>query len=253
MFKEENQTWLYFIGIIIMFGILVTLSTDVLVPFFQEGDRVIIENNDFDEPPELTIDLSRDYLANIDTNFGRFTIDLYDNAAPENVNNFIYLSQEGFYERTTFHRIIPSFLIQGGDRNTLDEDPANDGFGTPGYFIKDEVNWDALDFNEDKRELLTSLGYESTPGLESQPLERFSVAMASSGPNTNGSQFFIVTANVNDPRLTELTGFYTVIGKIVAGGDIINTISQIPVENQDSDKPTPIQTIRIDAIEIYTR
>lgn len=253
MFKQENQMWLYFLGIIIMFGILMTASRDVIRPFIYGEKTVILETNEFDEPPEFTLDLTKDYLANISTNFGKFTIDLDEKASPENVNNFVYLSQQGYYERTKFHRLIPNFLFQGGDRNTLDNDAENDGFGTPGYFIKDEINWDALDLSTEKRNTLTSKGYTSAAGLESKPLERFSVAMASSGPNTNGSQFFIVIANVDDPRLTELTGYYTVIGKIVSGGDIINSIAQIPVDNEGSNKPTPTQIIRIDSVEIYTR
>ncbi|BCX13821.1 MAG: hypothetical protein KatS3mg085_353 [Candidatus Dojkabacteria bacterium] len=254
MFKEDNQIWFYLIGIIIMFGLLFTISREIWVPLiYQEKTLDDVIPIKFAERPDFIISTQSDYFARVRTNFGEFTIDLYEKRAPQNVNNFVFLANKKYYNQTKVHRLIPNLLFQMGDRNTLDDDPTNDGKGNAGYFIEDEINWDALDLSQEKREKLKKDGYESTPGLLSAPLERLSVAMASSGPNTNSSQFFIVTAQVDDPRIEEMNGKFTVIGKVVSGGDIIDTINSVPVDNSDPKKPTPTQDIVILSIEIYTR
>lgn len=254
MFKKEGKIWLYLIGVVIMFGILFAIGRDVVIPVIYGRKKINFPENDYSNPPAFEIDISKNYFARMDTNFGEIIIDLNESQAPLNVNNFVFLSKNGYYTRTKFHRIIPNFLIQGGDRKTLDIDPSNDGQGNPGYFIKDEVNWDSLDLTPEKRKDLEDRGFKSTPGLESKPLERFSVAMANTGePNTNGSQFFIVFSDFEDPRLNQLNGYFTVIGKVVAGGEVIDKLANIEVNNPDSNKPIPTQEVIIEAIEIYTR
>ncbi len=235
-----------------MFGILITISSDVLVPFIYGRRSIDLTPNDFNDAPNFTLDLSKDYLANIVTNYGTITLDLYEDRAPQNVNNFVYLSNEGYYSRTKFHRLISDFLLQGGDRNTLDEEDGNDGKGRPNYLIKDEINWDSLDLNQSIRNELSSKGYSSTPGIETLKFERFSVGMANAGANTNGSQFFIIIANFDDPRIQELDGRFTPIGKIISGGIVLTEISQIPTEEKNS-QPTPTKDIVIERIEIYNR
>ena len=105
--------------------------------------------------------------AVIKTNFGDITVKFYNDEAPLAVNNFLNLSKKGFYNGTKFHRVIADFMIQGGDPNSKDNDWTNDGMGGPSYKFQDEIN--------------------------THKLVRGSLAMANSGPNTNGSQFFIVT------------------------------------------------------------
>lgn len=235
-----------------MFGILITISSDVLVPFVYGRKSIDLTPNNFDAAPAFSLDLSKDYLANIVTNYGTITIDLYENRAPQNVNNFVYLSNEGYYSRTKFHRLIKDFLLQGGDRNTLDTDSGNDGKGRPNYVIKDEINWDSLDLTQDKRTELTSKGYSSTPGLETLKFEKFTIGMANAGANTNGSQFFIVIANFDDPRIKELDGRFTPIGKVISGGIVLTEIAQIETETKN-DQPTPTKDIVIEKVEIYNR
>lgn len=252
MFKKENQIWVYLIGTLILFGIIIFLGRDLFIPLFYARRSIELDQN-FSTAPSFSIDTNKDYLERINTNFGTITVDLFEKNAPQNVNNFIYLSSMGYYTRTKFHRLIPDFLIQGGDRNTLNDDLTDDGKGRTGYFIKDEINWDSLDLSQEKRNELSNLGYKSTPGVESKPLERYSLAMANNGPDENSSQFFIIISAVDDSRLETLNGKFTVIGKVVSGGDILDEISKIPVVNIDSNTPTPTKDIIINSTEVYTR
>src|SRR5258706_15334840 len=124
MFKQGGSIWLYLIGIVLMFAILVIVGKNYVIPLLFERKPVDLSQS-FDVRPAFTIDTKKDYLAKVNTNFGSFTIDLYEKNAPQNVNNVIYLANKGYYTRTKFHRLIPGLLIQGGDRNTLDDDPSN--------------------------------------------------------------------------------------------------------------------------------
>lgn len=168
--------------------------------------------------PDMTIDTNKTYQAEVTTSKGSFTIDLYAKEAPKTVNNFVFLSKEGFYNNVTFHRIIKSFMIQTGD-------PQGTGMGGPGYKFADELK--------------TSHKYE--PGT---------VAMANSGPNTNGSQFFICSgddcANLNkQPN-------YTIFGKVTQDGmATIAKIAETPVEMGGEATPSkPKEKVTINAIRI---
>lgn len=251
MFKENGSAWLYLLGVAIMLGILGLISFRYIVPVIY-GDKDI-DTDRFRTEPEFTINTADDYIAEVNTNFGQFTIDLYEKNAPNNVNNFVSLATTNYYEDVKFHRLIPSFLLQGGDRNTTDDDLSDDGFGHPGYFIQDEVNWDSLNLSEERRDELSVLGYSSTNGLTSKSLTTYSVAMANAGPNTNGSQFFIVLASPADSRLEDLQGQYTVIGEVIAGKDIIDSIANTPVDNPVLNSPRPTTDVIISQIDIFTR
>lgn len=251
MFRKENSIWLYIVAIIMMLGILGLLSIYLTPLLFGNSDKIFDPISKLPYP-EMLINTNLDYLANINTNVGSFTVDLFEKSAPINVNNFVYLSHKGFYTETFFHRIVKDFLIQGGDRNTLTEDRNSYGFGHPGYFVKDEINWDSLDLSQTKRDELNRLGFSSASGIESHKLDRFTVAFANNGPNTNGSQFFIVVANFDDPRLEELTGKFTVFGKIIAGFDIIEKIKSIDTTDEIY-KGEPKEKIIIKNIEIFSR
>jgi cyclophilin family peptidyl-prolyl cis-trans isomerase len=244
MFKENSGIFLYLLGILIMFGILITVGNNML-PFLFKG--YFVKDDTLIAKPKFTIDTTINYSAVITTNYGEFTIDLLEKSAPQNVNNFIYLAKAGYYKNTKFHRVIRDFLIQGGDRNTLKSDTSNYGKGKPGYLLPDEVNWDSLDLTQAQRDQLTQEGYASTSNLESIKLDRMTIAMASAGPNTNGSQFFIVTSLYEDPRLDELQGRFTVFGKIISGVDTIEKINDIEV---DTTTNIPLQDVVIVKIQI---
>lgn len=139
------------------------------------------------------------------TSMGDITVELFLENMPITAGNFLKLAQDNFYDGITFHRVIPNFMIQGGDPLSRDDNPDNDGTGGPGYFIDDEFY---LDFTN----------------------ERGTLAMANSGPNTGGSQFFINIVN-ND----FLDSKHPVFGRVVEGMDIIDAI--VAVERDARDRP----------------
>jgi len=143
--------------------------------------------------------------AIIQTNHGPINVELFPDDAPKTVANFVKLVNDGFYEGVVFHRVIPDFMIQGGD-------PTGTGSGGPGYSFEDE-------FNDHK-------------------VERGALAMANAGPNTNGSQFFIVTADA----CPWLDGKHTVFGRVTSGMDVVDAISA--VETDASDRPREEITIQ---------
>ena len=141
-------------------------------------------------PPEMAIDPARTYTATIETSAGTMTAELFAAEAPRTVNNFVFLAREGFYDGVGFHRVVPNFVIQGGD-------PTGTGRGGPGYRLEDEV--------------------EDNP-LKHEPKV---ISMANAGPNTNGSQFF-----VTHTATPHLDGKHTVFGKVVEGRDLVDEIQQ---------------------------
>jgi peptidyl-prolyl cis-trans isomerase B (cyclophilin B) len=143
------------------------------------------------------------------TNQGTIEIELFDEDAPKTVENFKKLANDGFYDGVIFHRVIPDFMIQGGD-------PTGTGTGGPGYQFEDE-------FNDHK-------------------VERGALAMANAGPNTNGSQFFIVTAEATP----WLDGKHTVFGKVTSGMEVVDTIEQTDTDSRDK----PLEEMRIESIGI---
>jgi len=152
----------------------------------------------------------------IQTNKGTIVFETYDADAPNTVNNFITLANKGFYNGLIFHRVIEGFMIQGGD-------PTGTGRGDPGYKFADELNPETPSYQA---------GY--VPGT---------VAMANSGPNTNGSQFFIMQADNPLPHL------YTIFGKVLSGIDVVNAIAAVSVDSQD--KPlTPIVMEKVTVEEL---
>ncbi len=161
-------------------------------------------------PPAMTIDPDGEYTADIQTNLGTITVELFAEDAPVTVNNFVFLSQQGFYDRVIFHRVIPNFMVQGGD-------PTGTGTGGPGYTFQDEI--------------VPSMSFDQAGIL----------AMANGGPNTNGSQFFITVAPT-----PHLTGNHTIFGKVTAGQDIVDTISSARRDRYDR----PLEEIVIQHIEI---
>src|SRR3954447_26729221 len=147
--------------------------------------------------------------ATMTTNHGDITFELFDEDAPKTVENFRKLSRDGFYDGLSFHRIISNFMIQGGC-------PEGTGTGGPGYTFEDE-------FNQHK-------------------VVRGALAMANAGPNTNGSQFFIVTVD----QAPWLDGKHTVFGKVTGGMDVVDKLESLPTDGRDR----PREDARIDTLEV---
>jgi peptidyl-prolyl cis-trans isomerase B (cyclophilin B) len=146
----------------------------------------------WETPPMMEIDATRRYSAVIETSRGSIVCDLFAQEAPMTVNNFVFLSGQGFYNGTKFHRVIANFMVQGGD-------PTGTGTGGPGYKFKDEVG----------------------PGNIPHRHRKGSLSMANAGPNTNGSQFFITHA----PQ-PHLDGKHTVFGQVTQGQEVVDAIKQ---------------------------
>lgn len=177
------------------------------------------ENNKINEAMnEENLDYVKKYnTAEIETNLGKIKVKFYNSESPVTVNNFMKLSDQKFYEGTKFHRVIKGFMIQGGDPNSKDDDWSNDGTGGPGYSFKDEFN--------------------------SHKLVRGSLAMANSGPDTNGSQFFIVTAS----STPWLDGKHTNFGEVISGMDVVDKIENLSVGKNDHPKEdAEIKSIRLE-------
>ncbi len=164
----------------------------------------------------------------IDTNKGNIELELNRKVAPNTVDNFIKLSNEGFYDGVKFHRVIDGFMIQTGDPLSKDDDPDNDGTGGPGYTFKDEINPRSLNLSEEVITALQNYGYTFNFMLKSIPHKIGTISMANSGPNTNGSQFFIVTT-ANQPHLN---GRHTAFGQVISGMDIVQNIEQGDIINK---------------------
>jgi cyclophilin family peptidyl-prolyl cis-trans isomerase len=147
--------------------------------------------------------------AILNTNHGPIHVEFFDDDAPKTVTSFRKLAADGFYDGVIFHRVIPDFMIQGGD-------PTGTGRGGPGFTFEDE-------FNKNK-------------------VERGALAMANSGPNTNGSQFFVVTTDA----APWLDGKHTVFGRVTSGMEVVDTISELPRDAQDK----PREDVVIESVEL---
>lgn len=167
----------------------------------------------------------------ISTSKGDINLELYHKVAPKTVENFVKLSNDGFYDGIKFHRVIKEFMIQGGDPLSKTSDPRV-GTGGPGYKFEDEINPRSIGVDDASIASLESEGYTYDFNLSSMPVDVGSLAMANAGPDTNGSQFFIVTYSPQP----HLNGKHTVFGKVVNDasmkvvrsieqGDIINSIA----------------------------
>ena len=152
---------------------------------------------------------------------GEIDMELYTKVAPKTVTNFVKLAQSGYYDGIKFHRVVPDFVIQTGDPLSRTDDPRV-GTGGPGYTFEDEINPKAQGLSDDVIKQYEAEGYTYDFSLPSLPVTVGSVAMANAGPNTNGSQFFIVTTK-DQPMLN---GKYTVFGKVTKGMDVVLKIQQ---------------------------
>ena len=182
-------------------------------PTAPPSEQVTLEGGititQYSAPPPMTIDADKSYTATIQTNHGDMVIDLFPKEAPISVNNFVFLAREGFYDGVVFHRIIADFMIQGGD-------PTGTGRGGPGYRFQDET--------------------------VTRSYARGTLAMANSGPNTNGSQFFIVHKDAGLPPS------YNVFGLLTQGFEVLDALAAVAVggaQRSDPLEPQVIHTIEI--------
>lgn len=197
--EMSNKKTILTIGIVVgVFAIALFLLIILNKYSFTNMDNKNVNTPvEVDEGP-----IESNYTATIKTNMGEIVLALYDTKAPNTVNNFMELSNKGFYNGLIFHRVIPEFVIQGGD-------PNGNGTGGPGYKFDDEIS-----------------------NVKFAP---YTLAMANSGPNTNGSQFFITTGDIAESTMNHLDGGYTIFGGVLSGQDVVDNISR--VQRDGSDKP----------------
>jgi cyclophilin family peptidyl-prolyl cis-trans isomerase len=172
----------------------------------------------WNQPPAMALEQGKDYSAVIKTSKGDIVVDLYESDAPNTVNNFVFLAQQGYYANVPFHRIISGFMIQTGD-------PTGTGAGGPGYKFADE--------------LPTNLNYT-----------RGTLAMANAGPNTNGSQFFICHADLTNG----LPKNYSIFGTVTEGMDVVDAIANVPVgASRSGEMSNPKEPVSIESVEITVK
>ena len=166
------------------------------------------------QAPAMKIDTEKTYTATIETNKGTITVELFPSDAPNTVNSFVCLAEDGYFDGTPFHRIVKGFVIQGGD-------PTGTGMGGPGYKFNDEP--------------------------VTRDYERGTLAMANAGPNTNGSQFFIVLDNLQG----KLPKNYTIFGKVTGGLDVVDAIANTPTSvGRSGENSTPNEPITVEKVTI---
>lgn len=168
----------------------------------------------YTQAPAIRVDPAKTYTGTITTNFGPIEFELYPGDAPQAVNNFVCLAEDGYYDNTPFHRIVKGFVIQGGD-------PTGTGSGGPGYKFNDEP--------------------------VSRDYEKGTLAMANAGPNTNGSQFFIVLEDLRG----RLPKNYTIFGKVTGGQETIDAIAAVPTRTGASgENSSPTEAVTLESVTI---
>lgn len=187
--------------------------------------------------PNLCVDVNKNYIANISTNFGDIKLELLTKNAPKTVNSFVFLSKSGFYDDIIFHRVIKDFVIQAGDPNGI-------GTGGPGYKFSDEINPSSLSLSKTLIDSYTQRGYKFNYNLNTIKITKYVLAMANSGPDTNGSQFFITLSD-----LPSLDGLYTPFGRVISGENVVDNIATVKTDSNDK----PIESVIIKNIQISVK
>ncbi|MEJ7900971.1 MAG: peptidylprolyl isomerase [Thermomicrobiales bacterium] len=168
----------------------------------------------FASPPALQLAPDKTYTATLETTKGKIEVEFFPDEAPKTVNNFVFLAREGFYDGTPFHRIVKGFVVQGGD-------PTGTGSGGPGYRFDDEP---------------ISRDYEM--GI---------LAMANAGPNTNGSQFFIVLEDLRG----KLPKNYTIFGRVTAGQDVVRALASVPTRRSSGgEQSSPTEPVILERVTV---
>lgn len=200
--KYINPSAIFYLSILIIITLLIG---------YASGNKTDSKTSVNNEVKTTKFMAEKTQLVTLETSLGNIDLELYPDKAPKTVDNFITLAKKGFYENTKFHRVIKNFMIQGGDPYTKGEDTSVYGTGGPGYKFADEQN--------------------------DLQMVRGMIAMANSGPNTNGSQFFIVTI----PEAEWLTGKHTIFGKVISGMEVVDKIENVKTTGSPYDRPlTPV-------------
>lgn len=197
----------------LVFLIAFLLFTTLIYIYIKADSGDVVQPED---TPLLTKNNNFMHTITLKTNFGEIAFETYDSDAPRAVQKFIALAEKGFYNNLTFHRVIPGFMIQGGD-------PSGDGTGGPGYEFEDELNPQTESYKA---------GYQK--GV---------VAMANRGPNTNGSQFFIMLADYPLPNN------YTIFGKVTSGQEVVLKIGSVKTGADDR----PVESVIIQSVEVGSK
>lgn len=180
-----------------------------------QGESITNSDSEQSNPPPMSIDENKSYQAVLTTSEGVITVELNAKQTPITVNNFVTLAKKGFYNGTIFHRVMKDFMIQGGD-------PKGDGTGGPGYRFDDEP-----------------FDGEYTRGT---------IAMANAGPNTNGSQFFIMHQDYDLPKN------YIIFGKVLSGIETVDKIAEAPVKvGAMGEQSTPVNPVKVEMVEIIEK
>ena len=199
---------LYTIVLLLLAGLVGFLWSQIRI---EPSDNLVTEEGNT-MPPEMTIDINQTYTATLKTDVGEIKIQFFADKTPITVNNFVTLARNGFYDGTVFHRVMAGFMIQGGD-------PDGDGSGGPGYTFNDEI-------------------------FEGE-YKRGVVAMANRGPNTNGSQFFIMHQDYDLPKS------YVIFGEVIEGIEVVDKIATAPTQpNASGENSVPATPVIVQAVEI---
>lgn len=207
---------LFIIAAIFGLGFYYNRNTDLIIEDIDRDNINVTKESkimQWSEPPAMEIDVNKSYSAVIKTSEGEMVVDFLPKETPVTVNNFVFLARQGFYNGLKFHRIIKDFMIQGGD-------PKGDGTGGPGYKFDDEKI--------------------------ARNYKRGIIAMANSGPNTNGSQFFIMHKDYQLPKN------YVIFGGLVEGFDVLDKIAATPVAMSPAgnEMSVPTKDVIIENVEI---
>lgn len=192
------------------------LATTLVVLLFPFIAFAQLEKKSWPKPPEMKIDPAKTYLANIETSKGKIVLELLPKEAPQTVNSFVFLAREGFFDGVEFHRVIPGFMIQTGDRNG---NPP--GTGDAGYKFD----------NENRK---TDRTYKEG-----------TVGMANSGPDTNGSQFFIMDHDYGLPPAN-----YTIFGQLKKGQDVVHAIATVKTVDPANHNDKPVEPVVMTKVTI---
>lgn len=226
------------VSILIIGSLLLVVGIALWANYEPDSQQALLSDSDIDitsplrpeeqeayTPNEINMENS---IAQITTNFGQITLELFTEQMPITTSNFITLAEDGFYDQTKFHRIIPGFMIQGGDPNSKTDDVMTYGTGGPGYTIQDE--------------------FVTGENLSNR---RGTIAMANTGqPNSGGSQFFInVADNVSlDHDQQPLTSQHPVFGRVIEGMDVVDAIERVTTGARDiPEDPVIIESITVTA------
>ena len=194
---------------LITISVCISLSSQTGIARPMRGSQLMAQapGKQWSSPPEMSLEAGKSYTATVTTSAGTMVLDLFAEEVPKTVNNFVFLANEDFYDGVIFHRVIENFMIQGGD-------PTGTGTGGPGYRFEDEA--------------------------VNRPYTRGTLAMANAGPNTNGSQFFIMHRDYRLPPS------YTIFGELIEGEDVLDAIATAQTGRRDR----PVEPVMIEDVEI---